>query len=518
MASQTNEIVSKFRTIVRDPKLFKANVHALTRQNMLKNEIITINQGFKDGNRHMIHEACLGCYEDIIAPIEHPSIETFKTQHQYTCKSKFNTISNLLEVTNAELLEIQEQKKKAKALPSCPKCGHNANGDKYRLKRHIETCQGAKQKVIMRKCPYCDFQNIDTYKINRHMCGCKARIEIEGKGTVPAKEVVLIYEDNTSAPAPAPSAPLPAPAQQAPKNVTFATPVQKASPVAMQSKEHKLAMMDLKDALGIEDDDEDEETISEVEVLEEAVRVIKMTDTKVEKAVQKHEQRYKKLEQEHERLQATMDALKYVISDFLATTNSIEGNQLRYEVSRFFNESMASMLETPAQTPQTLTPPYGPEISTVILPFAPEDTVELPVQKIEDCEEDREAESEDEESMLETMASPQPVEPAQPAQPALQNTANQPEETPAKKPIRKASAIRKTKLASNVITILKDIKNGCDVFEIQSSPEFTSFVPQDQDETFVYVNIMNWFNAVNQSAKTRIENTLMALLEKSEEE
>ena len=93
----------------------------------------------------------------------------FTKLHMATCSKQFGEIERFVRPGGDEI------KPKIKC---CDKCGYDAEGNQYNLKRHITICKGAKKPADFSKnlkCQYCDYVTYSNYNIKRHGALCKSK-------------------------------------------------------------------------------------------------------------------------------------------------------------------------------------------------------------------------------------------------------------------------------------------------------------------------------------------------------
>jgi len=148
-------------------------LNASYRQRLWTGNIVALDIAVqKDGSKSDVFVClvCKVCEEVKIDFVEER--KNFIEIHTSRCGIHFPEIEHHIKPSTIELYEAQKVLKQKKH-PSCLKCGYDANGNEYNLKRHMGTCQGPKVKVkkCCEKCGYDGKGN--TSNLSRHIATCK---------------------------------------------------------------------------------------------------------------------------------------------------------------------------------------------------------------------------------------------------------------------------------------------------------------------------------------------------------
>jgi prefoldin subunit 5 len=171
-------------------------LNASYRQRLWNGSIVALDIPVqKDGSKCDVFVClvCKTCKELDICKDFVEERKEFVENHTSRCGSRFSEIEHHIKPSAIELYEAQKVLKQKKH-PSCLKCGYDANGNEYNLRRHIATCQGPKVKVkkCCEKCGYDGKGN--TSNLSRHIATCKG----PKAQTTPQNTVVFAESERAS--------------------------------------------------------------------------------------------------------------------------------------------------------------------------------------------------------------------------------------------------------------------------------------------------------------------------------
>jgi len=267
-------------------------LNASYRQRLWTNKVVALDiSAQKDGAKCdvfvcLVCKTCeeLGLYKDFVE-----ERTKFVQLHSSRCGSRFSEIELKIKPSAIELFEAQKIVQQ-KRHPSCLKCGYDAGGNEYNLKRHIATCKGINENILD-PCTKCGYDADGNYSnLKRHKASCKGpkvvvkkcceKCGYDGKGNTSNLRRHILTCKGPKGPK----------EQKAPprNTVVFAEPERGPEPQSEIPDWIHKRLCEAKDHYGIEDDDED---YTDEDIFNMLFQDVKKADENTKCALEKQQSR-----------------------------------------------------------------------------------------------------------------------------------------------------------------------------------------------------------------------------------